>query len=434
MYTSYFGLQTLPFNRVPDPGTAFESAAFVGALRALRGCVDRGVDFALLMGDPGVGKTTMLSSLAAALESDGVTMLVHDADSGPEALVDAAVASLASVAAHSDGGPRQQARQAGDGSDVVAERRLVVLIDDAHLLPDRALRHLPALVRTGEARGASVTVILAAQPELEPRLREPEFAAFMDAVTVVRTLGLSDADEIDGYVRHKLDVAGYQGPELFDRSAIRCLSRHCGDNAKRIDTLCGIALLIAFDTERRTVNERIVDEAALDHPGFSKTPAFAGASAGAAESAAKSHRRFEAVMGLTRASAMRLCAHLRTSLPMILDGAHGLLRRSAALGRSAQDRLARRAQRSRPHAYGHGGAGAKSAARAARFGVGDETERDWLGLKLTGAGMLALAVIGLVVSVLLSSAETGPGDDARADRPAPAQLTAKEPAHPSTLR
>ncbi len=431
MYATYFGFRCLPFDGIPESDAAFESAAFAGALQDLHGCVEGGAGFALLTGAQGAGKTTVLRALQARLERAGTSVLVNDRDAGWETFVDVALASLGDAA----GAPR--------GDEVTADRdgmtcTAVVLVDDAHELPGHVLRHLPSLVERGADLGARVTVVLAAQPELTARLEDGRLDALRRRLTRVHALGPLAALEVRDYVRHKLDAVGYQGPELFDESAIGCLVARCDGNPKWIDLLCGLALLIAFDSGRRLVDGRIVTEAANDHPGFvtSAPPAVThehsgheAHAAGAPEAeprastpgsttdgrwpaspvfAARARKLLRSLAALARSASTRgreASSAAGAGLRALVATARGSLARLAVRAGAARATLAtmrRRRARSRDQANG------------SRYGRGDTgvaRERDLLEVKLAITGVLTVGLLGLGLVVFLVD---DPGDGGQA--------------------
>src|SRR3954447_15400929 len=62
MFESFFGLQTKPFGKTPDPSFLYESDQHKEALARLEYAVDE-KELALLVGDIGSGKTTLSRAL-----------------------------------------------------------------------------------------------------------------------------------------------------------------------------------------------------------------------------------------------------------------------------------------------------------------------------------------------------------------------------------
>ena len=58
-------------------------------------------------------------------------------------------------------------------------------------------------------------IILAGQPELEERLSRPGLAQLRQRIAIQSRLEALSAVEVTRYIGHRLQVAGYEGTELF---------------------------------------------------------------------------------------------------------------------------------------------------------------------------------------------------------------------------
>src|ERR687889_472562 len=72
MYKDFFGLQKLPFNLTPDPAFLYLPTKHREALAGLTYSVLERRGFAVLTGDAGTGKTTLMNSVFSRLPSDRV--------------------------------------------------------------------------------------------------------------------------------------------------------------------------------------------------------------------------------------------------------------------------------------------------------------------------------------------------------------------------
>jgi hypothetical protein len=70
--------------------------------------------------------------------------------------------------------------------------------------------------------------------------------------------------ETEIYVRHRLEIAGYQGPDIFTSSAIKSIYHYTLGTPRLINSICDNALLTAFAVSKKTVSEQIIDEVVGD--------------------------------------------------------------------------------------------------------------------------------------------------------------------------
>lgn len=156
-----------------DPVSLFEGQD--RALAQLMAAMDDGRRWVLLLGPEGVGKSTVLRRLRAELELTDADAAVCDGSSvlGPDGLVTLLRSQLHLA-------PRPAPRSLWGSrplDDLLAHQRsrrrpLVVLVDDAHLLPAPSLVSLAELATKSSATDPAVFVVLAGAPALEqPALR-----------------------------------------------------------------------------------------------------------------------------------------------------------------------------------------------------------------------------------------------------------------------
>lgn len=267
MYAEYFGFAYLPFNSIPEPGRVYPQRTFVEAHERLRQGAERGAVLMLLTGVPGVGKTTLLRKLQVSLEERGF------------AVVRPHVSYARPGSVQAGRGPVERASRthgaAGTGGTIAlpiegpgpASGGVVVVVDDAHSLQDRALHSLLALCSVRRGTKLGTTLILAGTPDLTWRLNGFELATHGRGADLVCTLAPMDGDDVGAYIRHRLRAAGHHGPSLFDEDAVRGVERHGGGIPRRIDAICGMALLIACDAGRSIVDGATLNEAVEDLEG-----------------------------------------------------------------------------------------------------------------------------------------------------------------------
>jgi len=70
MYAAHFGFRSEPFSLTPDPAFLYRSSGHSEALAALRIAIEARRGLAVLVGEVGTGKTTVLYSLLHELEGN----------------------------------------------------------------------------------------------------------------------------------------------------------------------------------------------------------------------------------------------------------------------------------------------------------------------------------------------------------------------------
>src|SRR5581483_8894081 len=143
-------------------------------------------------------------------------------------------------------------------------KRVVVLVDEAHAMPDDTLEHVPLLSNLESNRHKLLQLVLFGQPELDGTLAKPSLRQLRDRIThSFRTRPLSPA-EVSRYVSFRMRAAGYRGPEVFSPRALAAIARASGGLTRRINILADKALLAAFTENTHGATERHVRAAVKD--------------------------------------------------------------------------------------------------------------------------------------------------------------------------
>jgi MSHA biogenesis protein MshM len=145
-----------------------------------------------------------------------------------------------------------------------AGKRVVVMIDEAHAMPEDTLEQVRLLSNLESRRHKLLQIVLFGQPELDEALAKPSMRQLKDRIThSFRTRPLL-GDEVGKYVAFRMRAAGYKGPDVFSPAAITAITRASSGLSRRINVLCDKALLAAFAANTHAVTPREVRAAAAD--------------------------------------------------------------------------------------------------------------------------------------------------------------------------
>jgi general secretion pathway protein A len=147
-----------------------------------------------------------------------------------------------------------------------AGRRTLLVIDEAqHLMPD-VLEQLRLLTNLETDDAKLLQIVLIGQPELQQLLRQPLLRQLAQRITARYHLLPLDLNDVDSYVRFRLQVAGCLQP-IFTPSAIRALHRLSGGIPRVINLICERALLGAYAAGRERINDKLLAQAAYEATG-----------------------------------------------------------------------------------------------------------------------------------------------------------------------
>ena len=268
MYEAYFGLHTSPFRINPDPDFYFESQGHGSALRYLRFGAYQGEGFLVLSGDIGAGKTTLLQALLAELDPARVeaAQLVSTQLAPGELLASVAIA-FGLVADAMSKARLLAALEARFAALAAQGRRALLIVDEAQNLSIEAIEELRMLSNFQRGNRQLLQSFLVGQPELRARLQGPRMEQLRQRVIASCHLGALNAAETRAYVEHRLRHAGWSGRPEIDPRAFAVLHRFTGGVPRRINMVCGRALLSLYLDEADHLDAARVERIAVEIAG-----------------------------------------------------------------------------------------------------------------------------------------------------------------------
>ncbi|ROR34205.1 ExeA family protein [Inmirania thermothiophila] len=290
MYEAHFGLREPPFRLTPDTGYYYNTAGHQEALNVLLVALAGGEGFVKISGEVGTGKTLLCRLLLARLEAPFESAYLPNPALSPAGLYHAIAAELGLSLARNLGQHRVLAALTEAlVARAAAGRRVVLVVDEAQAMPPPTLEALRLLTNLETEREKLLQVVLFGQPELDRVLAEPGLRQLRQRITFSYRIPTLDRAGVEGYLRHRLTVAGWDGPGTpFDRAALRMLARASGGIPRLVNILAHKSMMLAYGRGRRRVGVREVRAAVRDTEGAvrRRRPALPWAVAGGAVAAA----------------------------------------------------------------------------------------------------------------------------------------------------
>jgi general secretion pathway protein A len=283
MYTSFFGLSEKPFAITPDPRYLYLSERHAEALAHLLYGINESGGFIQLTGEVGTGKTTVVRTLLSRVPHHADVAVILNPRVTPVEFLLTICEELGVPVAAQD---RESVKQMVDALNqrlltAHAEgRRVIVIVDEAQNLSAEVLEQVRLLTNLETPTQKLLQIILIGQPELRELLDRNDLRQLAQRITGRYHLKPLTRDETQGYVRHRLKVAGAAG-DIFTAGALRELHRLSGGIPRVINVSCDRALLGAYTQETRTVSAALVRRAAGEVYGRTVTPPWLGWVAGA---------------------------------------------------------------------------------------------------------------------------------------------------------
>jgi type II secretory pathway predicted ATPase ExeA len=264
MYEQFYGLQTRPFELSPDPRFLLLTRGHREALSTLEYALSGRKGVALLVGDAGTGKTTLIHAALASQQPDRLTVFL----SNPALTRDEFFEFLADGFQMPEAGS-SKTRLLLSLTRLLRERRetggvAALIIDEAQCLSDALLEEVRLLANIETATEKLLSIILVGQPELAERLNQPSLRQIKQRVGLRCSLAPLDRAEAAAYIATRIQVAGGECAGLFARSAIDMIYERSGGVPRTMSVICDNALVAGYALDRRPVDHDIVLEVCRD--------------------------------------------------------------------------------------------------------------------------------------------------------------------------
>lgn len=258
IYLSYWGLEGKPFENVPDPDSFYLSESHSWALNLLEYAVREHKAAALLTGEYGTGKTTMIRVLLGRIDpEDYCTVLINYPLVEGKTLFRHILEQMESTPATS-ATKGDLYKQLGTCFLDNAGRGLhnLVVLDEAQSLPlDSLYEELRLLLNYQLDDRNLVTLLLAGQDDLWHHIaRMPRFA---DRFAVKCRLQELDLGQTTTYIRHRLEHFGGDSA-IFSDEALGMIHDSSKGIPRRINNLCDLALLMGCQRQLEVVGPEII--------------------------------------------------------------------------------------------------------------------------------------------------------------------------------
>ncbi len=260
---SHFGFRETPFGVTPDPRFFYSNPVYVKALAALVYGIKAKKGFMLLTGEVGTGKTILLRKLMRNLEANVQFVFVSASHLTSHALVELMVQDLGLASKEKPGSEMIHEVHGYLLQQLKNGHTVALLIDEAQNLSDGALEGLCDLSNLETDNEKLLQIVLVGQPELETKLSKPSMRRIKQRIAIQHRLcALQTMDEVEHYIRHRLHVAGYDGPEIFTKEALEAIWLYSAGTPRLVNIICDNSLALACEAANKKASAYMVMKAA----------------------------------------------------------------------------------------------------------------------------------------------------------------------------
>ncbi len=266
MYCDYYGFSEGPFEITPDPGFLYMSPGHEEVLTSIIYGIQARRGIIAVIGEVGTGKTTLLNTVLEWLSKKIKVAYIINFDVSFDDLLSMAIVKLG-LATSEQTLTKIEAlqrlnefalKQLADGGSIA------LIVDEAQNLDQRAMENLRLLSNMETAKHKLIQIVLSGQPELEKKLARPELRQLTERISIRRFINPLKEAETYEYIQHRLDVAEYNGPALFDPEAQHLIWQVSQGIPRKINILCDNSLLIGYRERQKEIGSALIKKVVND--------------------------------------------------------------------------------------------------------------------------------------------------------------------------
>lgn len=264
-YYTVLGLKKEPFSSSPDPEFFYESHEHHAALMRLLVEIRLRRGLSLILGDVGIGKTTLSRKLFQMLKErpDILFYMIMDPTAGSEELFLESLVRTFNI----QGSFVQEEQNVLDYKEAIKKylfqkgveenKTIVLVIDEAQKLNPLSLEVLRVLLNYETNEYKLLQLVLFAQMELLPRIQE--IKNFFDRIILKYVLNPLDEQETKDMIDFRLKQAGFNSElKLFTEEAISEIYRYSQGYPRRINLLCHNALRTLLAEDKAVIDVTLI--------------------------------------------------------------------------------------------------------------------------------------------------------------------------------
>lgn len=257
MFESFFGMKHTPFlNSIPCD-QLYMSSMLDETLGRLAYTAEKQL-FAVVTSDVGCGKTTALRRFREELDSSQyVVLYISDSKLTPRWFYSALLEQLGMEPRFYRGDSGRLLHQQLEIIRKMQNRKVVAIIDEAHLLEKETLEEIRFLLNYQMDSMNPLSLILSGQNELWDKLNLQCYAAIRQRIDLKCEIPQYDRVQTEEYIAAHLGYAD-GNVEIFTDKAVDEIFQYSAGAARAINKVCTHCLLYASQTNKKLIDDHTV--------------------------------------------------------------------------------------------------------------------------------------------------------------------------------
>jgi len=251
---AHYGFSRMPFGRDLAPQMLHRTAGHDEAVARIAWCIGERA-LGVITGEVGSGKTVATRAAVAGLDASRHSVIyLGNPAVGARGLYAAIVTALGGVPRFHKASLIPQTADALAAEENERGKRVVVAVDEAHLLAADQLEELRLLTNADMDSHSAFACLLIGQPTLRRRIKLGTFAALDQRIALRFAMPPMAPAETSAYIAHHLSLAGRADP-LFSDDAVALIHQVSRGLPRTVNNLAVQALVATYAAKKAIVDE-----------------------------------------------------------------------------------------------------------------------------------------------------------------------------------
>lgn len=258
MYLDFYNLKEKPFNVTADPNFLYLSKKHREAISHMQYGIQERVGFLEITGEIGAGKTTVCKALLNQLDQHTKTAFILNGNLSEVQLLQAIIEDFGIQVK-----TKNKITMLSELNKFLLEQlehrnNAVLIIDEAQNLKPSLLEQVRLLSNLETEKEKLLQIILVGQPELREKLASRELKQLRQRIAIRYHIAPLSRREVDGYISHRLNVAGCNNSDIFHKDAIEEIFKFSSGIPRLINIACDKSLLAGYIADKKTIDSNMV--------------------------------------------------------------------------------------------------------------------------------------------------------------------------------
>jgi len=257
MFERFYDFTNTPFSRTIPTSNLYKGNDSDELIERLKYAAGKQL-FAVLIGDSGTGKTTILRRFCDEIHASNYrTLYLSDSKLTPRTFYKTLLEQLGFEAKYYRCEAKRQLHKEIEIMKAVEGVSPIAIVDEAHLLNKEMLEEIRFLLNFKMDSQSPMTLILSGQTELWDKLKLQAYAAIRQRIDIHCVLNRLDRAKTDEYISAQLTYAGVDR-NIFSETAVDDVYKFSAGIPRLINRACSESLMYGAQNRKTIIDDRIV--------------------------------------------------------------------------------------------------------------------------------------------------------------------------------